>query len=212
VSKTILVPNWGANEEMQQLCERRRGLEQYQGSMRGYALQFEEWYGCDVIVINGRPREMPVRLEDVPMEYISILQNNSPYRGLHDNWYKEDVEVPGTDGHRFTAHVETYCRGNVFQHSIRVTVSSADIVGVNKWFDALLRGEKNDCCDNPAPLPAQALSVLSEEDCEELLILLQEMISDPNVAENPRWMAVLDGFNTKLRYAHTTLSSDPRLS
>jgi hypothetical protein len=119
VSRTILVPDWGANEEMQQLREKRSGLELYQGSMRGYALQFEERFGCDVIVIDGRPHEIPERLEVVPMEYISIIQNNAPYRGLHDGWYKEDVEVPGTDGHRFTAQVETYYRGSVLQHSIR---------------------------------------------------------------------------------------------
>jgi hypothetical protein len=155
VSKTILVPDWGANEEMQQLCERRRGLKVYQGSLRGYTLQFEERFGCDVIVIDGRPREIPLPLEDVPMEYISILQNNAPYRGLHDGWYKEDVEIPGTDGYRFTAQVESYCRDTVLQQSIRVTVSNADIVGLNNWFDDLLAGKKNDCCDKPAPLPDQ---------------------------------------------------------
>jgi hypothetical protein len=97
------------------------------------------------------------------MEYIAIIQNNAPYRWLRDGWYKEDVEVPGTDGQRFTAQVETYYRGSVLQHSIRVTVSSDDIVGVNKWFDALLRGEKNEFCANPAPLVEQPSVVYAED-------------------------------------------------
>jgi hypothetical protein len=157
VSKTILVPDWGANEELQSFREERKGLKEFAGQFRGFNIKFDMWFGCDVIVIDGRPRDiLEGSLADVPMEYISILQNNAPYRGLlHDGWYSEDVEVPGTDGYRFTAQVETYCRDIVLQQSIRVTVSNSGIVGVNKWFDALLRGEKNEFCDKPAPLPDQ---------------------------------------------------------
>jgi hypothetical protein len=155
LSKTILAPDWGADGELETLQAVRLQSPEQNPRLRSYLLSFDEQLGCDVIVINGRPRSLPGSLEDVPMEYISILQNNTPYRGLHDGWYKEDVEVPGTDGQRFTAQVETYYRGSVLQHSIRVTVSSDDIVGVNKWFDALLRGEKNEFCDMPAPLPDQ---------------------------------------------------------
>lgn len=146
---TAFVPDWTATEETRERAESRKGFTRYAGSFNGYDIRFSTVQGCDVIQLTGRAETMPERLRDVPMRSIHVVKHNSPVTEAVDGRY--------VDGD-ITARVETYVKDGATQQSIRVVGTNGTTVEeLNKWFDDLVAGKKDDKNTNPLTYPTDSV-------------------------------------------------------
>ncbi|HSX33486.1 MAG TPA: hypothetical protein VLF91_04070 [Candidatus Saccharimonadales bacterium] len=149
--KTVLVPAWSGSEELKGIAATRNHLGVEQGLvsayLRSYRVQFDEFEGCDVIVLDGRAETMPRQLQDMPMWAIKLVDEESPLTMADDGHYSNgDI----------TARVQRYKKGGAPLQRIVVTGGQdTDLEELNEWFDDLVSGRCNGSCDGAIIYPSQ---------------------------------------------------------
>jgi hypothetical protein len=162
MSMTILVPDWDSG----QVFEHRVGIVptgiyiDRDDSVLECDLVDDRREGCKVVMFKGRLDELPPGFDAVPLEYIRIALNNSPYRGLPEGRAFVDVPTDGPEEEaRCVAHTETYVNNGAIMQSLRTSVSGPYLGLANTWFDEVLRGEHNHLFPAQPALPEQPLSL-----------------------------------------------------
>lgn len=176
MATTTLVPKWGSKRVHEWIYDAVVvGIITDEVSVR-CELQHDKVLDYKVIEIPDRTDNgIPARFTKIPLEHIIITQHNSPWRNIPDGHYIEWVE-----SRRVDARVTSMVRHGALIQSIRVAIKSScynnvDNSIVNTWFDALLSGEKNVCCTNPA-LPPEQPAVVLNKDVVAARNLLESMI------------------------------------
>jgi hypothetical protein len=203
MSMTILVPDWDSG----QVFEHREDVMptgiyvDRDDSVLECDLVDDRRHGCKVVMFKGRLDELPPGFDAVPLEYIRIALNNSPYRGLPEGRAFVDVPTDGPEeGPRCVAHTETYVNSGVIMQSLRTSVSGPYLMLANNWFDEVLRGEHNHLFPAQPALPEQPLSLQVLEVLNSARHVVQAALSaDESVQTRENLMADMDQLRKLLR-------------
>jgi hypothetical protein len=146
VTITVFIPDWDADDKLREKADSLLPFRSQPNIFFGdFQVAYSAEHACFTITLRDRLEATPAGLQDVPMTGIMLIKHNSPVTHAPDGVYVDDDII---------ARVDTFIRDGVRQQTITVTGTfGTSLEELNDWFDALVRGKKNDYNADPITYP-----------------------------------------------------------